>query len=57
MPVLEGTTVSISTAITEVTTILSGVADIITSNMLFMIPIAASFVGIGIGIFKRLKHA
>lgn len=56
MPVLEGTAISISDGLTQVTSILSSVADIVTSNILYMLPVAAGFVFTGIGIFKKLRH-
>ena len=56
MPVLEGTAISISDGLTQVTSILSSVAEIVTSNIIYMLPISVGFIAAGIGIFRKLRH-
>ena len=52
-------TTSISTSIGEamdmVVDILGDVVTLVTGNIIFLIPIAASLIGIGIGVFRKLK--
>lgn len=48
---------AILTAITTVTTLMGNVFDVMTGNAYLTVLLAASLVGVGIGIFRSIRRA
>lgn len=56
MAVLEGSLID-NQVVTDIGSIMSTVTGWITTNPILVIFLTLSFVGIGIGVFRSLKHA
>lgn len=55
LTVMEGLAQAVQTALTTIGTILTSVIEMAISNPLVMIFVAGGFVGLAIGIFRKLK--
>lgn len=54
MPLMEA--VTLTSALSEATNIFNSIVELVTSNLIFMIPVALGLLGGGIGMFRRLKR-